>query len=512
MADEDLIKIVMDVLGTEKVEAAKKTIEAEQEAIRKLAVELKAAAISQGQFDAASIASAAKIKQATADIAAGTKAGFNPQALLEFSRAAEDAQYGVAGVVNNIPGLVAALGGSAGAAGAASLLAILLSQLVNHWGEFSSLIGYGGTFKPPIDGLTRMQEELKKARDEMEKLGKKTNLTWIELAKFKGAESRVKVLTENIKDQQAVDSSLEGGSEDDEKRAAGFKKALRETDGKIARNDYKAALNDQKDAKGQVYNFKREANSSVEDALRENWAAALEGNQRAIKSIGDALPEGNQFRGNIAKFNPKQVERDKVADAGRKEDAQLLQERIREAERAADEKSRTYERRAGDLAKPLQDAFNTSRASGTVVNEGRVRGKLEEAGVGADEAKRMAGAVLERLDQGFREVIRERAGKLGTDTEGAKGSILADAAAGAERDRDAAKRILDMDKPKAAEIFNGPAAIRDAIQMSVGKDDTAARSLAVQQQARDALNRSNELLLQIARTRQVARFGPARCG
>ena len=51
------------------------------------------------------------------------------RAVLEGSRAFEDLQYGIRGVLNNIPGLVMALGGGAGVAGAVSLLAVSLSIL-----------------------------------------------------------------------------------------------------------------------------------------------------------------------------------------------------------------------------------------------------------------------------------------------------------------------------------------------------------------------------------------------
>ena len=51
-------------------------------------------------------------------------------AALEFSRAVEDAQYGMRGVLNNIPQLVQFMGGGAGLAGAISLAAVGLTQLV----------------------------------------------------------------------------------------------------------------------------------------------------------------------------------------------------------------------------------------------------------------------------------------------------------------------------------------------------------------------------------------------
>jgi len=49
-------------------------------------------------------------------------------AMLEFSRAFEDAQYGIAGVLNNIPGLLGALGLGAGLAGVASVAAVVLAK------------------------------------------------------------------------------------------------------------------------------------------------------------------------------------------------------------------------------------------------------------------------------------------------------------------------------------------------------------------------------------------------
>lgn len=55
----------------------------------------------------------------------------NAQALLELSRGFEDLQYGIRGVLNNIPSLVMSLGGGAGLAGAISIGAVAGSILVN---------------------------------------------------------------------------------------------------------------------------------------------------------------------------------------------------------------------------------------------------------------------------------------------------------------------------------------------------------------------------------------------
>lgn len=69
--------------------------------------------------------------------AGGRNAGL---AVLELSRAVEDAQYGLRGIQNNIPGLIMNLGGSAGVAGAVSLVVVLLGQLVQRLGAAKAAI------------------------------------------------------------------------------------------------------------------------------------------------------------------------------------------------------------------------------------------------------------------------------------------------------------------------------------------------------------------------------------
>lgn len=80
-------------------------------------------------------------------------------AMLEFSRAVEDAQYGIRGVLNNIPGLVQMLGGGAGLAGAISFAAVALTQLVERLAKF--------------DGSTREAvQTLEVAKDQIEEFYK----------------------------------------------------------------------------------------------------------------------------------------------------------------------------------------------------------------------------------------------------------------------------------------------------------------------------------------------------
>ena len=71
-------------------------------------------------------------------------------AFLEFSRAVEDAQYGIRGVLNNIPQMVLLMGGSGGLAGIISIAAVSMSQLFTQ--------------------LTKVEEKLPEATERLEEL------------------------------------------------------------------------------------------------------------------------------------------------------------------------------------------------------------------------------------------------------------------------------------------------------------------------------------------------------
>ena len=63
------------------------------------------------------------------------------QAALEGSRALEDLQYGLGGVINNVPSLVSALGGPMGLAGVISVVAVGSFQLYKNWDAVSGAFG-----------------------------------------------------------------------------------------------------------------------------------------------------------------------------------------------------------------------------------------------------------------------------------------------------------------------------------------------------------------------------------
>lgn len=88
-------------------------------------------------------------------------------AILEGSRALEDLQYGIAGVLNNIPGLVQMLGGGAGMAGAISAVAVGATILYKNWDSILGLFGETAEkidpSKTAVENLTDRVNKLKEA-------------------------------------------------------------------------------------------------------------------------------------------------------------------------------------------------------------------------------------------------------------------------------------------------------------------------------------------------------------
>jgi hypothetical protein len=101
-----------------------------------------------------------------------SKGGFRNfgQAAMEGSRALEDLQYGISGVVNNIPSLVMALGGTAGVAAAFSLAAIAVNQLVKHWDDVERLFSETSAMPKAADQTRSLNKELETATKRMQEL------------------------------------------------------------------------------------------------------------------------------------------------------------------------------------------------------------------------------------------------------------------------------------------------------------------------------------------------------
>lgn len=154
MADDKKLKIGIEIdAETRGATEAVDAIERVEDAISGSTDAANNAATAQntmadGMEDAGDAAAAAATKVAAAEAkmeaagsagdAAAPRTRNMGNALLQLSRAADDAQYGVAGVVNNIEGIAMALGVGGGVAGVATVAAISLNQLFKYFAEDSA--------------------------------------------------------------------------------------------------------------------------------------------------------------------------------------------------------------------------------------------------------------------------------------------------------------------------------------------------------------------------------------
>jgi hypothetical protein len=119
-------------------------------------------------------------------------------AALEASRAIEDLQYGLGGVVNNIPGLVMALGGTAGLTAVISLTAVGVNQLVKNAGylveEFGRTERESKALRSQVDVLAHsmsssLAESFKKTQDSVKDARRELRLFGLEGSEIAMAEA-----------------------------------------------------------------------------------------------------------------------------------------------------------------------------------------------------------------------------------------------------------------------------------------------------------------------------------
>jgi hypothetical protein len=130
-------------------------------------VDVKGAQVAAGQVEKVEVAfqktdMAARNAGASIDRATGPTRNLG-QAALETSRGIEDLQYGIGGVVNNIPSLVMALGGSMGLTAVISLAAVGINQVVKNFGNVDPAAK---------EAASKAAEHVKGLRDEIAGLGR----------------------------------------------------------------------------------------------------------------------------------------------------------------------------------------------------------------------------------------------------------------------------------------------------------------------------------------------------
>ena len=167
-AAERAEQTIQPPIDPRELKPAADSLEALTDKVEQLRRELRGVSVGSDQFEVV----ANRVKAAEKELGAAeekarrlgatlSRRGDAGMAVLEFSRMIEDSQYGLRGMVNNLPTLISMLGGPAGLAGVLSLLAVIGVQVWESMGR--------GTRENTKD-LEKLSEELETARKFYEEL------------------------------------------------------------------------------------------------------------------------------------------------------------------------------------------------------------------------------------------------------------------------------------------------------------------------------------------------------
>jgi hypothetical protein len=167
---DPVLKLAVDIQNSEDVKKLTAYLDQQAQAVKALNAQFAQGTLNQQQYNSAVAQLGPGIQNANKQLQAlGGASGFSAQGLLQLSYAADDAAYGFSAIVNNIPGLVASLGGSAGMAGAIAIAGVAVRTLINHWSELAAALQSnwsGGS----AEQLRILAERAEKAAGAFEKL------------------------------------------------------------------------------------------------------------------------------------------------------------------------------------------------------------------------------------------------------------------------------------------------------------------------------------------------------
>ena len=183
MTNEEKIRLVLDVLGVDNVSKARKEL-------ADLNQQLNNVGAASGQ-------------------AAGSR-GINGQGLLAVAYAVDDLQYGMRGIMNNIPMLAQALGLGAGLAGAAGIAAVAIGQLTQRHPEW---FDWSDKVKKKLieltDAVKAEEEAVNRQKKTIDELSQKTNIRYEDLLKLIKATDDLKEKEQELDEQRAKIKSAE---------------------------------------------------------------------------------------------------------------------------------------------------------------------------------------------------------------------------------------------------------------------------------------------------------------
>ena len=227
--------------------------------------------------------------------------------LLIFSQGLEDAQYGIRGVLNNIPGLVMAIGGGAGLAGAISIAAVSISFLSEKMAQF----GAGSeTTAEKAQRLADIIKEIEKNANDLSKedldMGRSAMESALSLAGALATDYEILAARENAFSSQALKNAEMLRQAEANLRAARGE-TISQIDEVTAKADEEAAKRKQ-----EMQAAINSENARV-NAARQNLTLSEESLEIKTQALKGDQESADQLRAEIDLLRDKRKELEKIA-------------------------------------------------------------------------------------------------------------------------------------------------------------------------------------------------------
>ena len=423
------------------------------------------------------------------------RGGNGGMAVLEFSRAFEDAQYGIRGVLNNIPGLIAMLGGGAGLAGVISLAAVAGTQL---WEAFANSKDAEEGVDAIAEAADKLEKRLKALRDRRQEIAKIptidstagiTEATTALRLQTEGFQQNIQAVKDRIAAEEKLDAILNQGALGEVDRA--------EASGKISGDDAAKRRADIERSAKQRQVARAAELSKLDEAV------AAETREAARRELILA-----QFKKGAAEEQLRlaQEESDKLSDALKsradlnalrqaveRADAEVAALGVPESQRNAAGRQRRAEDADSRLAGPLREMFRQSverldalfaaQADLARVESGGVPKGLEGLAKDGEAAAEQVAKFRQSLEAADKAVNDAAASFKLAEQSSQAAQYRQENQSQASSDQDAASQMVDLQSQRAEAGQRSREQIEGVLAAVLGAIGEAANQPAVQTQA-----------------------------
>lgn len=322
-------------------------------------------------------------------------------ALLNVAHAAQDLQYGLGAVLNNIPLVTSSLATAAGVsattaaawAGGLMIVAVAANSLYNNWDKLKDSVGVGIP-TPVLDSTDALGRRLETASKEFETLAGKARLTFPELQRYKELNQEILSVEKEIATQREDERLRKLKSEQQQKVGSGFEKAVAESGGlDYVASQLRQALENVATQTGQAYTLEGIA-KQADQMIRDAAGGDKDVRNDVRRAVTKFLPEGadGRFAKNIWKFSPEgeQSDRDRkeIQDEAEKAIKEDRKSAAREAKKEADdERDRVRADRQKKDQEFSQGVTEASSAQYGEMDKRMLRKSLEMKSGGATDDK-----------------------------------------------------------------------------------------------------------------------------